>query len=219
MRRTVSLLLAAAGPLAFPLSQMGYGSLERLAVLMVLPAATGLVAIGWWDGRRSSAVVGSLLARGALWGTLATFALETIRYPGFRLGFMPGNLPRLMGVLLLDRFAQGPSLLSDLAGFGLHFWTGACFGMILTLASPRRGHIWAVPYGLAIGAGFLMSPVVQAIGAGFFGKDLGWTFAATVFTAHAAYGLVLAAGLRGTASRLRPGARAPLDGAFSGEAV
>ncbi|MFQ5702340.1 MAG: hypothetical protein ACE5HU_10905, partial [Acidobacteriota bacterium] len=143
MRRTVSLLLAAAGPLAFPLSQMGYGSLERLAVLMVLPAATGLVAIGWWDGRRSSAVVGSLLARGALWGTLATFALETIRYPGFRLGFMPGNLPRLMGVLLLDRFAQGPSLLSDLAGFGLHFWTGACFGMILTLASPRRGHIRA----------------------------------------------------------------------------
>jgi len=32
-----------------------------------------------------------------------------------------------MGVLLLDRFALGPSALSDIAGFSYHFWNGAAF--------------------------------------------------------------------------------------------
>lgn len=84
---------------------------------------------------------------------------------------MPGNLPELMGVPLLDRFAPGPSTAFTAAGFAYHFW--------------------AVPYGLAIGTGFLASPVVASLGVGPFGKDFGWHFAATVLTAHALYGVVL----------------------------
>ena len=37
-----------------------------------------------------------------------------------------------------------------------------------------------------------LSPVVQALGVGLFGKDFGWHFAATVLTAHAAFGIALA---------------------------
>jgi hypothetical protein len=51
---------------------------------------------------------------------------------------------------------------------------------------------WAVSYGLAVGLGFLASPVVQALGVGPFGRDFGWHFAATVLTAHAAFGVALA---------------------------
>ena len=40
--------------------------------------------------------------------------------------------------------------------------------------------------------GFLVSPVVRALGVGLFGKDFGWRFAATVLTAHAAFGIALA---------------------------
>jgi hypothetical protein len=123
---------------------------------------------------------------------VATLALEAVRYSGFKLGFMPGNLPELMGVLLLDRFALGPSTASTLAGFGYHFWNGASFGVIFALVKGRLSKWWAIPYGLAVGVGFLVSPVVQALGVGLFGKDFGWRFAATVLTAHAAFGIALA---------------------------
>ncbi len=188
----VLLALASAAPNAFPLSQMGYGSLHELALVMILPAAAGLL-VAWvllaWLGPRSLA---SLLVRGALAGAVATLALEAVRYPGFRLGFMPGNLPRLMGVLLLDRFALGPSTLSDLAGFAYHAWNGASFGIVFVMLAKGRSSWWAVPYGLAVGLGFLASPVVQALGVGPFGRDFGWQFAATVLTAHAAFGTALA---------------------------
>jgi hypothetical protein len=190
--RLVLLALASAAPNAFPLSQMGYGSLHELALRMIVPAAAGLL-IAWillaWLGPRSLAI---LLVRGALSGALATLALEAVRYPGFRLGFMPGNLPRLMGVLLLDRFALGPSTLSDLAGFAYHGWNGASFGIVFVMLAKGRSSWWAVPYGLAVGVGFLASPVVQALGVGSFGRDFGWPFAATVLTAHLAFGAALA---------------------------
>jgi len=105
---------------------------------------------------------------------------------------MPGNLPELMGVLLLDRFVLGPSAASTLAGFVCHFWNGASFGIIFELLAGSRSRWWAVPYGVAIGVGFLGSAVVQALGVGLFGMDFGWRFAATVLLAHAAFGAALA---------------------------
>lgn len=187
------ILVASAGPLAFPLSQMGYGSLHDLGRILILPSL-GILLIAWmtllkWGPRG----LASALGRGAVAGVLATLALEVFRYTGFRLGFMPGNLPELMGVLLLDRFALGPSAGSNLAGFAYHFWNGGAFGIIFALIASGRSRWWAVPYGLLVGLGFLISPVVQALGVGLFGKDFGWHFAATVLTAHAAYGVSLGA--------------------------
>ncbi len=184
--------LASAAPLAFPLSQMGYGSLHDLGRDLILPSL-GILLVAWvillkWG----PPALGAIIGRGAVAGVLATLALEAVRYTGFRLGFMPGNLPELMGVLLLDRFALGPSTASNLAGFAYHFWNGAAFGIIFALLFSGRSRWWAVPYGLAIGVGFLVSPVVQALGVGIFGRDFGWHFAATVLTAHAAFGTTLA---------------------------
>ena len=207
--RLVLLALASAAPNAFPLSQMGYGSLHELALVMIVPAAVGLL-IAWAllvsSGRRSLA---AMLVRGAVAGAIATLALEAVRYPGFRLGFMPGNLPRLMGVLLLDRFALGPSTLSDLAGFAYHAWNGASFGIVFVMLVNGRSSWWALPYGLVVGLGFLASPVVQALGVGPFGRDFGWPFAATVLTAHAAFGAALAVLVRprSFATRRSPVAR------------
>jgi len=190
--RLLLVVAAAAAPTASPLSQMGIGSLHQLALELMLPAALFLAAAFLFvriSGRHEAAC---LLVRGGAAGALATLALEAVRYPGFKLGFMPGNLPQLMGVLLLDRFALGPSAASTLAGFGYHFWNGACFGIIFALLKGRLSNWWAIPYGLAVGLGFLLSPVVQALGVGLLGKDFGWHFAATVLTAHAAFGVALA---------------------------
>jgi hypothetical protein len=198
----VLIVLASAAPNAFPLSQMGYGSLHDLARGMILPAAAALV-LAWilltWLGPRWLAAV---LVRGAVAGALATLALEAVRYPGFRLGFMPGNLPRLMGVLLLDRFALGPSVLSDVAGFAYHAWNGAGFGIVFVMLAKGRSSWRAVPFGVAVGIGFLASPVVVALGVGPFGRDFGWRFAATVLAAHVAFGAALAALVRAPTGRI-----------------
>ncbi len=127
-------LLASTGPAAFPLAQMGYAPLQRLAVVLILPSAGLLLAIAVylkWQGHN----LGQAVRRGLIAGAGATVALEAVRYTGFRLGFMPGNLPELMGVLLLNRFALGPSAASTVAGFAYHYWNGAAFGAILQLCS------------------------------------------------------------------------------------
>jgi hypothetical protein len=183
--------LASAAPNIFPASQMGYGSMRELAITVMLPAAAALVAM-WFVARRTAPAVAALALRAALAGAVATLALEAIRYPGFRLGTMPGNLPQLMGVLLLDRFALGPSTLSDAAGFAYHFWNGANFGIVFAMLAMGGSRWWAVPFGIAIGIGFMASPVVLALGVGPFGREFGWQFAATVLTAHAAFGVALA---------------------------
>lgn len=185
--RAFILLLAAVGPLAFPAAQLGYASLHDLALLAVLPSVVAL-ATSWLFARRSRPDIAGIISRGSLAGAVATLALEAIRYSGFRLGFMPGNLPQLMGVLLLDRFALGPSTWSDMAGFVYHFWNGAAFGVMLLAIAPRPSTALATAYGVAIGLGFLVSPVVQSLGVGLFGREFGWHFAATVLSAHVAFG-------------------------------
>jgi hypothetical protein len=193
-------IAATAAPMAFPLSQMGMGSLHELALKLVIPAALVLIA-AFIFLQVGGIPTARLMLVGAGAGAVATLALEAVRYTGFRLGYMPGNLPDLMGVLLLDRFAQGPSAASTLAGFAYHFWNGACFGMIFALLKGKLSNWWALPYGIAVGLGFLVSPVVQALGVGLFGKDFGWHFAATVLTAHAAFGTALGVLLRLRAPR------------------
>jgi hypothetical protein len=190
--RGILLALAAVAPNAFPAAQAGYGTLHDFAIYGIVPSAILLVlALGLVKHPWFGAV--ALAARnGAIAGAVATLALEAVRYPGFKLGFMPGNLPELMGVLLLDRFALGPSAASTLAGFTYHFWNGACFGIIFALVRFNLPNWWAIPYGILLGVGFMVSPVVQGLGVGLFGVDFGWHFAATVLTAHLAFGAALA---------------------------
>jgi hypothetical protein len=183
---------------------MGFGTLHDLAEILIAPAALVLFGAWTWLRRAPYKSLADLLLHGAIAGASATIALEAIRYPGFRLGFMPGNLPELMGVLLLDRFSLGPSTVSTLAGFTYHFWNGVCFGMIFALLKMEFSDWWAIPFGLMIGVGFLLSPVVLALGVGRFGVDFGWHFAATVLTAHLAFGITLAGSLAGL-ERLRRG--------------
>lgn len=194
--RALLIGLAAIAPVAFPAALAGYSTLHDLAYLAIVPAAM-LLIVAWALLRKSSARgLAALIRNGAVAGALATVALEAVRYSGFRMGFMPGNLPELMGVLLFDRFALGPIVASTLAGFAYHFWNGACFGIIFALGRFNLPGWWAVPYGAAVGVGFLISPVVQGLGVGIFGVNFGWHFAATVLTAHLAFGAAMALLLR-----------------------
>ena len=189
---TILILLGAASisPLIFPLAESGRSSMDALAKLALLPS---IAVIGVFLGflYRRNDPLARLAVIGLAAGAVATAALEAIRLPGFWLGFMPGNLPRLMGVLLLDQFATGPTLRSDIAGWAYHFWNGASFGLIYVLVfGTCRRWIGAI-YGVLLGVGFMLSPVVAALGVGFLGLEFSKGFPVTVTLAHAAFGGVL----------------------------
>jgi hypothetical protein len=189
---TIFVLLAAASvsPLIFPLAESGRSTMDVLAKVAMLPAIALIAAI-WGLLHRRDDPLARPVAVGLAAGAIATIALEAVRLPGFWLGFMPGNLPRLMGVLLLNQFATGPTLASDIAGWAYHFWNGASFGLIYVLlfGTCRR---WAgAIYGVFLGLGFMLSPVVSALGVGFLGLEFSKGFPATVTVAHAAFGTLL----------------------------
>jgi hypothetical protein len=186
----VTLAAASAGPQIFPAAQAGHGTMPQLATYFLLPAVAVLIVtalLSW----KSVPAIGRSIVWGGLAGAIATIGLEIVRITGFKMGYMPGNLPRLMGVLLLNRFALGPSFASDFAGWAYHFWNGASFGIIyaLLLGTSRR---WVgLIYGIAVGLGFLVSPVVVSLGAGYFGLQFSIGLPITVLTAHAVFGLML----------------------------
>jgi len=161
-----------------------------LAIYALLPAMAVTIMLIWLLHRfNDSWAKQALVGLGA--GAIATIGLEVIRIAGFRLGFMPGNLPRLIGVLLLNQFSTGPTLTSDIAGWGYHFWNGASFGLIyvLLLGTCRR---WAgVLFGIFIGLGFMLGPVVSSLGVGFLGLAFSKGFPVTVMLAHLAFGGIL----------------------------
>src|SRR5260370_8198257 len=144
----VTLGAASVGPLIFPAAQTGHGTMAQSAKYFLLPAVAVLIFISFLSWK-SVPEIGQSIVCGGLAGVIATVGLEIVRIAGFKMGYMPGNLPRLMGVLLLDRFPLGPSAASDLAGWVYHFWNGASFGIIYVLPFGAPPRWFALLYGFA----------------------------------------------------------------------
>ncbi len=185
--------LAAISPNLFPAAQKGLASFPWLVSKFLFPSAALIFIIIIIAKILKYTDITRLAINGILAGIISTVALEIFRISGFKLGWMPGDLPRLMGVLILNQFASGPDIWSDLAGWTYHFWNGAAFGLIFSLLLGQ-GKLWkGILYGLLIGVGFMISPVVKSLGIGLFGVDFKnrYEFATTVTIAHVAYGFTL----------------------------
>ncbi len=187
----LALLAGVVSPNLFVAAQAGYAKLSHLAVVFLIPSIIllGIVIIAVMASGYRNLV--RQICIGLLAGILATLGLEVVREIGFRLGGMPGEMPQLMGVLMLDRFAMGPNWLSNLVGWAYHFWNGASFGLIYTLLLGRPPAWSGVVFAILIGVGLMVSPVVVAMGVGIFGSQFGIGFPITVILAHIAFGLVL----------------------------
>ncbi len=188
----IALVLGLAGisPNLFSAAQAGYASLSHLATHLLIPSVLLIFVLIWMTHWLAYKDVKRQILTGILAGIVGTVGLEIVRETGFRLGGMPGDMPKLLGVLLLNRFAYGPNVWSNLAGWGYHFWNGASFGIIFSLLLGR-GKPWkGVIYGLLVGIGFMVSPATKSLGIGVFGlqfKD-GYQFLTTVTLAHIAFG-------------------------------
>ena len=184
----------ASGSVLFAVAEAGYSTFAQLGSDVLVPAMAlfATIVIGALAGRWRWLL--RVVLSGMLAGAVATVGLEMVRAVGFRVFHsMPGSLPMLMGVLLTGRIMQGPDLLSNLAGWGDHFWNGAMFGLVYVLLVGRRRPLWVgLAYGAILGTGFLVSPVPVAIGVGIFGAQFGAPFAITVYLAHIVFGALLA---------------------------
>lgn len=186
----LALVAAGVSPNLFWIGQSGYASMPVLAVRVLLPSIVVVFAVlALAKARGHRRLVNRMLA-GGLAGGLATIALEIVRSTGFHLGQMPGSMPQLAGVLLLNRFMLGPSVLSNIAGWSYHYWNGICFGLIFAVVFGRKP-IWiALAYGAFMAVGFLVSPAVTALGIGFMGRNMPG-MPVTVVLAHLAYASTL----------------------------
>lgn len=125
-------------------------------------------------------------------GAVSTAALDVLRLTGFSLGWMPGNMPRMFGVLILDQMAVGPSDLSDVVGGLYHYWVSACFGLTYTLLMGRTRWWGGLIWGLIIEIGMMTTPpMVVAMDTGYFGLKFGFGVLGTSLAAHIVYGIVL----------------------------
>ncbi|UGY94617.1 hypothetical protein [Streptomyces gobiensis] len=192
----------AAGSVLFAAAQGGYGTLPELVLRYGIPGAVAVALAPLLALRVSGPRLGRAVLLGAVAGLAGTVVLEVFRETGFRVfDSMPGDIAMLMGVLLRDQIMQGPDAASNIAGWAYHFWNGAMFGVtyaVLVGGFPFRrrrgalsGTLLGTGYGLALGTGFLLSPVTKAVGAGVFGTDFGARFAVTVYLAHAGFGALM----------------------------
>jgi len=189
----ITLLLAGISPNLYPVAQAGIAKLSFLAVSFLIPSAAGIVLLIFITRALKYTSLSKQILFGLLAGLIATVGLEVIREIGFRTGAMPGDMPKLLGVLLLDRFAHGPNFWSNVSGWAYHFWNGAAFGIIFSLVFAHAQRWVAVVYGIIIGIVFMIGPATTTLGIGVFGLEFkdGYQFLTTVTLAHIVFGMVL----------------------------
>jgi hypothetical protein len=130
----LALVVAAIGPniLVIALTP-GMPEMPLLVKWALIPSLVLLVLV--WVIAKS---LGMVRLTNRIWtgvwvGAATTAALDVVRLTGFQIGLMPGNMPRMFGVLILDQMAEGPSTLSDFVGSLYHYWVSACFGLTYAL--------------------------------------------------------------------------------------
>ncbi|WP_447979964.1 DUF6789 family protein [Candidatus Nitrospira bockiana] len=186
----VVLLAAGISPVIFPAAQAGLAPMPWLATRLLMPSLVLLAGVVIAAMIRGYRRLRNRMLAGALAGMIATVGLDVVRLTGFHLGWMPGDLAMLLGVLLTDRFMEGPSALSNFVGYLYHYWNGAAFGILFAVLVGRKPVIWGIVYALVIAVMFLVSPAVQATGAGFMGLGRPM-MPVTIILAHLVFGTIL----------------------------
>ncbi len=186
----VILLMAAIAPSLFPAALAGVEKLDVTGKYLLIPSIIILFATLFFASARGHRRLSNRVWAGILAGFAGTLGLEVVRATSFRLGGMPGDMPRLLGVLLTDRFMYGPSMFSDILGWSYHFWNGISFAIIFAVLFGRPRMIGALIYAQVIGLGLLLGPVVKSFGIGFMGKDMP-AMPLTVVLAHLVFGILM----------------------------
>ncbi|KJF87790.1 hypothetical protein GLP30_19140 [Photobacterium phosphoreum] len=189
----IAVVAASISPLAFTLSATGLYTFHWLGVHTIVPAVLVWFSILIYAAWSSNKSLVNLMLLSILAGGAGTVSMEIVRSIGFSyFHAMPGSLPMLMGVKLTDQFMVGPNWWSNMVGWGDHFWNGIGFTFIyLALVGKSKGRWWlGVLFSIAVGTTFMVSPVMNILGVGYFGHQFApIAFPVTVYLAHIAWGV------------------------------
>lgn len=122
-------------------------------------------------------------------GIIGTIVLDAVRLTGYKIGWMPYDVPRVAGTMIFDIMLTGPTPLSDFIGYANHFWIGANIGFLYTLMFGRTHWIGSLFWLLFYEAGMMTSPAVIMM-AGPLGLQFGYGILVVSFTAHVVFGVV-----------------------------
>ncbi len=189
----LALVVAAIGPNSLVVALTpGMPEMPLLAKWALIPSLVLLVLVGITAKSLEMTRLTNRIWTGLWVGAATTAVLDTIRLTGFQMGLMPGNMPRMFGVLLLDQMAVGPSTFSDSVGYLYHYWVGACFGLTYALVVGKSRWWGGLIWGLIIELGMMTTPpMVVAMDTGYFGLKQGYGILMVSLTAHIAYGVML----------------------------
>jgi len=193
----LALIPAAVGPNVLVVALTpGMPGMPVLVRWVLIPSAILLAGVWGVAHARGYDRLTNRIWTGVWVGAATTAALDVFRLQSFLLGWLPGNLPRMFGVLILDTMATGPTPLSDVVGGLYHYWVSACFGLIYTLLIGRTRWWGGLIWGVIIEVGMMVTPpMVIAMDTGYFGLKLGRGLLNGVFIGslipHVTYGIAL----------------------------
>jgi hypothetical protein len=193
----LALVPAAIGPNVLVVALTpGMPEMPVLVRWALIPSIV-LLAVVWIVARaRGDERLTNRIWAGVWVGAATTAALDVFRLLSFTLGLLPGNMPRMFGVLIFDTMATGPTPLSDVIGGLYHYWVSACFGLTYALLVGRTRWWGGLIWGLLIEVGMMTTPpMVIAMDTGYFGLKLGRGLLNGVFIGslipHISYGVAL----------------------------
>lgn len=193
----LALVPAAIGPNVLVVALTpGMPGMPTLTRWVLLPSLAWLLVIWGLAVLQDYERLQNRLWTGLWVGASTTAALDVFRLTSFRLGLLPGNMPRMFGVLIFDTMATGPTPLSDVVGALYHSWVSVCFGLAYALICGRTRWWGGLIWGLIIEVGMMVTPpMVIAMDTGYFGLKLGHGIFNGVFMGslipHIAYGIAL----------------------------
>lgn len=193
----LALVPAAVGPNVLVVALTpGMPGMPILVGWALLPSILLLIAVWMIAYARGHGRLTNRIWSGIWVGFVTTAALDFFRLASFTLGLLPGNMPRMFGVLIFDTMAMGPTPASDVVGGLYHYWVSACFGLTYSLVMGRTRWWGGLIWGLIIEVGMMTTPpMVVAMDTGYFGLRLGRGLLNGVFIGslipHISYGIAL----------------------------
>ncbi len=193
----LALIPAAVGPNVLVVALTpGMPEMPVLTTWVLLPSVALLGLVWAIAARLRLARLNNRIWTGIWVGFGCTAALDVFRLISFSLGLLPGNMPRMFGVLILDQMALGPTPLSDVVGNLYHSWVSVGFVLTYTLIGGRLRWWAGLIWGLIIEVGMMTTPpMVVAMDTGYFGLRLGKGLLNGVFLGslvpHISYGIAL----------------------------
>jgi hypothetical protein len=201
----------------------GLASMQTLFWAVLVPAE--LVFLGIWLYARASGRerLFHRLTVGIVAGIALTLALDLVRYTGFRLGYLPADMPVVFGKQIIGLGMMAPpTTLAILLGYLYHALNGIAFATVFSVLFGRTRWWVAVLYSVFfVEMGMMLLPpmakMVGPFGIAKYGTIWNGMFIATLL-AHAAMGVVLGLieqkwgkypGLLFTEGRAQPAAQRP----------